>query len=211
MAFTKKSSIADVEATENSYYVNSTTVYAHIKGDGTIPSNVKVILNSRSAITITCTAPRVIYFKYLDIVGLDANGYNKNTLIILDNCRFMYNKYSNGATITNATVLIKNCRAFGNQNDGISFSACDVITVNSYGYNNGDGTATTQNGITGHSGTRCIIVGGEYYGNNGPNVAFVHENTQLWCIDVYAHDSAITSAASLSYDFNTQESNATIS
>lgn len=199
----KKTSVAEVDATQGSWYTDGTIVYVNTF-DSRIPDiDIRVFLDLPH-IVMTGNANQ-LYLEGLNINGgkesINTEGaLNPSTAgFYAKDCNF---KYTNGSNIYRtwgiSKVYSQNCTASQGRLDGFNYHVLntivpDVIEVNCIGRHNGlDDTSNSNNGSTMHDGGRIIRVNCEYHHNTGPNMIDVNEGTQSWALGISSHDSLAT-------------------
>lgn len=197
------SSIAECDATDDSYFISGTTVYTHIKGGGSPGFGIYILQNDVPAIEINLTNTGLLYMENIDVLGgFVVNGSGGS--VFGKNCNFQYGKTDDSVNIAGAFSILQNCVGSQGLYDGFSYSgAIGAIEINCVGRNNGIGVGNTNNGSTAHTGSKVIRVNGNYFNNQGPNVADVQDNTESWNMGCTAHDSLGTDTQQC--DFQTQD------
>jgi hypothetical protein len=190
VSFSLVASIAACDATEDTYFIDGTTVYCHELG-GESPL-VALIENTKHALTANLAVDQSVYFENVDIIGgLSAIGSGN---IYARDCIFEYGLYDSAVSVTCENSIFQDCRASRSPKDGFYYgNGVQAIELRCAGMLNGDGTSDTSNGSTTHSGAAIIRINGEYSYNHGPNVADVQDGTESWNLGCYAHHSTATS------------------
>lgn len=214
--YTNVTSIAEVEATEGTFWVNGTTCYVHPHGSvAATDKNVRIYENQKQ---LSGTNYGNIMFRNIDTEGgrlgaVYSASANKNSgSLVTDGST---HRYCLGGTFTNpvtwstfsiSDLEIKahfNTDASYNGSDGFGVSGggsnqnCALLAVNCTSNYNGlltehapsGSKPTSVNGFTGHNGLSAISIGGEYKGSTGTTVAFVHDNTKAWVFGANFGDS----------------------
>lgn len=212
LKFTQKASTAEVEANPGSFYFDSVANIVYVQmSDSRVPdTDIRAYLLFNNKVTGATTC-------YLEGISFESGGSPlwPSTVdgvalpsVYAKNCKFKYGLESNGIRAEGATVYLQNCEAARNLDDGFNYHIksavnCKVIEVNCVGRDNGL-SADTDNGSTMHDGGKIIRVNGVYYGNVGPNVADVNDNTESWNLGCFGFNSKAV-AANQNTDF-TQDS-----
>lgn len=202
-------SLAACRETPGSWWTDNANLYVN-RGDGSAVSNA----NTRAFMIVGATGPlRMSSGGNMYVSGLDLQGAlpillsgSPGNRFVAEDCTARYSSGEDGV-ITAAsgprdgvTVLdvagaaFIRCDASANQKDGFNAHIGGstrpfMFTMDCTGQSNGRLGSTSCNGITTHDGCKGIDLRGVYVDNAGGQVAIVHDDTQLWCIDTLAHDS----------------------
>jgi hypothetical protein len=202
-------SIADVESTEGSFYVDGTTAYIHPHG-GVVASNdnVRIYRNIRGGVMLNTGD---VYMNGIDFEGgktgaVYAFAQLDDKYLVDENCTYKYvvagsfddiDRYS---SVIYRRFLLRysiDTQASSNSGDAYGVSTEDSTTpslmcLRCSGVNNGyvTDTARSVNGFTSHQGLKGVDVGGYYDGNLGPHVVGVDDDTQILCVGTYVGASA---------------------
>ena len=214
MAYTRVDSAAEVESTAASYYCDGTNTYVHTK-DGTAPtSDIRCCL-ARDNFRITTSGKPALYFEGLTIVGGDSgafrvtcDGTNRPKVYAKD-CTFIGAAAWGACYLEGCEAILQNCEATGSKADGFGIHRNNTtntvsprhIEINCHGHHNGVTGNTTSNGSTVHAAGYAIRVNGDYHHNVGPNVADVHNGTQIWNLGCHAWASLIGTDTTGNSDF----------
>jgi hypothetical protein len=200
LEYTKKTSVAEVEASAGSWYTDGTILYIHTKDDRQPDSNILPFLsggNLKIALDVT-----YVYLEGIKIYGGDNpvqyNSSSTQAEILLKDCHLKFAGVDNGLEAIGAKLYIaQNCIAARNPMDGFNYHASgtaipNFIEIDCIGRNNGN-VSGSDNGTTAHDGVKGIRLRGMYYRNNGGNVADVGANTETWNLGCTAFESLQTS------------------
>jgi hypothetical protein len=194
-----KASIAEVEAAEDTYFIDTdSTTYVHVKGGEAPGYFIAVVRNDRTALTAQYAAGGTLYMENVDVVG--GMGIPAACSFYAKNCTFQYGKYDDCLTTAHADSILQDCVASGAKNDGFSYSYGHAIEIGCTARYNGK-DENDDNGSTSHNGALVIRLNGTYHHNTGPNVADVHDDTQSWNLGCDSYDSAST----IGYNYYTSQ------
>lgn len=198
---TLKTSINDVEANANSYYISGSTVYVHTFDDRAPDSDILVFESKRNF--LYNVADGVVWAEYIDFEGGDRPAQVSHTLDhskqaechFLD-CTFKYSGGTRNGFSTDGKVysFLKSCVASQNVADGFNYhklasSAAPVaVEIDCIGRGNGWNGATINNGSTMHDGGTAFRVNGTYTDSEG---RVVHDvgNSHSWNVKCLASNS----------------------
>lgn len=199
-----KTSIADVDANQGSYYYDTANsmLYIHT-GNSRMPDlNITVMLD---AYNLSLQGQYTTYLENIKFYGgkngcvsidSSASGYSSNAKLIAKNCEFKFSSGGGGCALVNtAGAIFQNCVSAKGILDGFSYhdSTSWGIEIDCIGRNNGVVlNAYANNGSTMHDGGKVISVNCDYHHNGGPNVHDIYEGSQRWCIGCKSHDSSTT-------------------
>jgi hypothetical protein len=203
-------SIALVDATEGSWYLDSATGknYVHPHGHEIASNyNVRIYLQA-GGFNWGCNQD-------LFIRGFDQEGGQNGALrvrlgstnkVVLDDCTLRYAAASNtyaggGSVIDTAQILGVGLFAAFNTSfdmaskDGVNLHADGGVIpsgllVNCSGKFNGLPPSQSNNGFTTHDGVKSISIGCTWTGNRGTNSGHVGDGTQIWSVGDIAGSSA---------------------
>ena len=194
---TKQSSLQAVSENIGSFYIDTNNnIYVRTHDDRT--PDEKIFPNMISDGVKLTDNPK-IYFEnvtFSNTVRLTATTTNKQ--FYAKNCQFSIGTGNNALSIEGYDYnILQNCTASYGTMDGFNYHVGNgilpkVIEIDCKGYNNGRNGADQNNGSTMHDGGHILRIGGEYYGNSGPNVIDVNEGTMSVNLGVYSHNSNAT-------------------
>lgn len=194
---TKQPSLQAVSENIGSFYIDtSNNIYVRTHDDRTPDEK---ILPNMIADGVKLTDNPKIYFEnvtFSNTVRLTASTTNKQ--FYAKNCQFSVGTGNNALSIEGYDYnILQNCTASYGTMDGFNYHVGNgilpkVIEIDCKGYNNGRNGADQNNGSTMHDGGHILRIGGEYYGNSGPNVIDVNEGTMSVNLGVYSHNSNAT-------------------
>lgn len=194
---TKQSSLQAVSENIGSFYIDTNNnIYVRTHDDRT--PDEKIFPNMISDGVKLTDNPK-IYFEnvtFSNTVRLTATTTNKQ--FYAKNCQFLIGTGNNALSIEGYDYnILQNCTASYGTMDGFNYHVGNgilpkVIEIDCKGYNNGRNGADQNNGSTMHDGGHILRIGGEYYGNSGPNVIDVNEGTMSVNLGVYSHNSNAT-------------------
>jgi hypothetical protein len=192
-----KTSIAEVEAAANSYFVNGSTVYVHTNDDRIPDAQLYVYIGvagfsgkgnfyfenitfEGGSLPFKCDS------SYDGVTATKSKFYGKN-------CTVKYAGSGNGWNFLGTDSIVQNCTVARSLDDGFNYHLSNgvnsnAIEINCIGRDNGV-SSDTDNGSTMHDGGNIIRIGGKYYRNKGCNVADVTSGTHSWNLGVQAYDS----------------------
>ena len=212
------SSIAEVEATEGTYYSTNTpsnVTYLHmINGETPGYSKVK-ICKSYDVFRITASGAITVYIEGITVCGggyggfrVTSDGTNKPK-VYAKNCKFYGSLVNSALYLEGCISIVQNCEAAYAIDDGFGYHAKTVtpyaVEIGCKGHDNGL-EGDTDNGSTMHDGGAIIRVNGEYWHNKGPNVADVHNTTASWNLGCHAWKANQSSATTQNSDFVASDS-----
>jgi hypothetical protein len=209
-------SIAEVEATEGSLWVNGTSVYVH--PHGSVPAtnlNTRVYEHKE---LLGMSSAGEIFMRNIDTEGGRLGAVyqgDENTFsgkLVTDNTSHRYcigGSFASPTAWNTFTLQDFQLQAFFDTD--ASYGSADGFTVKGSGSNqncsimavncvsNYGGLLTQRapsgnkpssvNGFTGHNGLTGISVGGEYVGCAGTPIALVNDNTLAWVLGATIGDS----------------------
>lgn len=191
---TKQTSLQAVSENIGSFYIDtSNNIYVRTHDDRN--PDEKILLNMITDGVKLTDNPK-IYFEnvtFSNTVRLTATTTNKQ--FYAKNCQFSVGTGNNALSIEGYDYnILQNCTASYGTMDGFNYHIGNgilpkVIEIDCKGYNNGRNGADQNNGSTMHDGGLILRIGGEYYGNSGPNVIDVNEGTVSVNIGVHSHHS----------------------
>ena len=203
LRLTPVTSLAEVQATSNSYWKDgSNKLYIHTFDDAT-PDRTTMLL---SIARMNLSSGHTNYLENIRIInGLRlSNNTTPRNYFNAKNCQFAFAESTEGFLAQgNITLFLDSCGFIYNYEDGIDYSAVSgynahSIEYNCYGYYSG---ATLTSGInnisTGHDDSRIIRVNGMYSYSEGPVVHDVN-TSQSWNVDCIAYNSNSSVAANKS-------------
>ena len=197
LSYTLVKSLADVETTDNSYYVSDHTIYIHSES---APSKVYVLVSGVN-IHATLSNGETLYIEGCEFVGgnyggvrVTNNNANKKPTVLVKNCGFSHSYLGNAFYLQGCSGIIQNCYASYSAEDGFNYHATldvipDSIEINCIGRHNGTIGNNTNNGSTTHDGAKILRLNCEFFDNIGPNLADVN-NSLSFNYGVVSHDSA---------------------
>jgi hypothetical protein len=190
--FTLKSSVAEVQAEEYTWYTDGITVWVHRK-DNEPPGNNDI------ALLYGIYSPLIFNLAGFKLVTRDIQFYMKNStddaLSVHDtagtaggeywaeNCTYALSVSRNGlSTLGVGKSYLFNCIAHSNYLDGFNYHAQSIDVGNvefmseyyCKSYNNGDGSLNNVNGTTAHDGYTTLRIGCVGYNSYGPICADVN-------------------------------------
>lgn len=210
-AYAKKTSIADVEATAGSWFLDGTTLYVHAL-TGLSPDNANVkLLQPNVMLNFNGPHNSTIYMQDIAFLGgqlgsVRATGASTGYLINVYALR-VFGGFSdvNGWTIENATSIFQNCSTAFNSGDGFNYHGkegatglCYSIEIGCHAYYNGNGDHI-DNGSSTHDSNHIIRINGQYHHNYGPNVIDVTSGTESWNLGCTAY--ACADATPIDFEF----------
>jgi hypothetical protein len=185
------SSIATVEATAGSYWIDGNIVYVHTWDNRAPDANVEVHLAVNGPTMNSATAH--YYFQ-----GIEFRSAGNSSLIITTaarvtcvDCRFTMSR-GNGLSVNGtAEVFVKNCLAYWNVADGFNYhTSAKVLEDGCTSARNGKGDS--DNATTIHDANNCIIrVNGDYSYGTGPVLADISAGV-TWCLGCHVHHALAT-------------------
>jgi hypothetical protein len=229
--YVKKTTVAEVEATPGSWYLESnTTLYVHTLDNAT-PDNAKVLglLNIEMFWADSTDQNVTVSYDGLRILG-PYNGLmfeKKATYWIdvrLNNVRVDFPVGINAYNFYGVrSAYLVNCHASGGNKDGFNYTAVDTAdvardvpnvieidcTAHSLGLKNLiSGANNTHNGSTGHLGAKIIRYGGKYYGTKGAPLADVQTGTESLNVECIVGDPKTTTGDAFQTSICAQQSGA---
>ena len=227
VALVKKNSILECSQTLGSYYTDNVTVYVNI---GEAVTNNKVVVNlaigDTPALNFTPkgSSNLKIYLENATILsGSECLVRASNTSSYTcefnaKNCKFLFNTSAstNGVDLLGTKSVFINCEASYNKKDGFNYHMtnnvpCYAIEINCTGSCNGlNNSDHLNNGSTIHDGGQIIRINGNYFRNNGANVADVNTGTVSLNINCNAFDCLAGTEDGYNSDFCAQASGATM-
>lgn len=213
VAYVPVSSIAEVEATEGTYYSTnspSNVTYVHmINGDTPGYSKLK-LCKTYDVFRITASGAITVYIEGLTICGGGYGGFRVTSdgtnrpKVYAKNCRFFGSLVNSALYLEGCDSIMQNCEAACAIDDGFGYHAKTVapkaVEIKCKGHHNGLEGAT-DNGSTMHDGGDIIRVNGEYHHNRGPNVADVHNTTCSWNLGCHAYRADVSGENTQNADF----------
>ncbi len=201
-----QTSIDAVEANAGSIYISGSNIYVHTF-DNRVPDADIRISNSGSDNIRTVTAGVTLYLENLVITGAKypviARTATTPIRVYMKDCVVGYGTYGDNIEILGADLFALRVTSKLAYGDGFNYGAysgrsATGVEVSSIGRHNGTPTAISNNGSTGHDSSVITRINGEYYGNQGRNVAEITA-TKSWNIGSYSHDSG---TSDLTYNEN---------
>jgi len=191
---TLQTSIDDVDANPNSYYIDANDIVYIKTFDLRVPdSGIRVFVNT---VNNNITNPNALYMENINFhggaVGFQCVGTGDRPTIIGKHCKFKY-ATGNGLQSVGCITYMVDSEASANGADGFNYHASAGLIpyfaeIDCIGRDNG-ATEDNDNGSTAHDGAVGIRVNGEYYGNKGPNVIDINDNTISLNVGVESYSS----------------------
>lgn len=210
--YTKKTSIAEAEATPGSWYWASNVLYVHTIDNRTPDSDIHSYIAAKQ---VDATGKNV-YLEGLKIYGGGSSLSTSNGLINHTSTNPVYNLYmkdckvkysindNKGIFISKSHAYIQNVESAKNNSDGFNYhNAAKAIEIDCVGRDNGYSGAN-DNGSSIHEASAIIRINGEYMRNYGPNVIDINEGSQSWNLGCKAYESKATLSTNNS-DFHNQQ------
>ena len=194
--YTLVESLADVESTENSYYVSGHDIYIHSES---APTKTYVLVSGVNC-HATLSNGETIYVEGCEFIGGNYGGFritngnaSKKPLALFKNCGFSKSYMGNALYLQGCSGILQGCYASYASDDGFNYHATldvvpDSIEINCIGRHNGTTGNNTNNGSTTHDGAKILRLNCEFYDNIGPNVADVN-NSLSFNYGCVSHDS----------------------
>ena len=194
--YTLVESLADVESTENSYYVSGHDIYIHSES---APTKTYVLVSGVNC-HATLSNGETIYVEGCEFIGGNYGGFritngnaSKKPLALFKNCGFAKSYMGNALYLQGCSGILQGCYASYASDDGFNYHATldvvpDSIEINCIGRHNGTTGNNTNNGSTTHDGAKILRLNCEFYDNIGPNVADVN-NSLSFNYGCVSHDS----------------------
>ena len=197
--YVAKSSIADVEAEEGTYYLQSSTLYAHpINGDTS--HLLRMVGDTCYEITGSCN----VYFENITFIGATRAIYahaehsSETINFYAKNCKFINSRNHDYDTLMlqgTTLSILQGCECSYSRKDGFNYHersgiVPNAIELNCIGKLNGTPGNSSDQGSTAHDGVKLIRIGGCYFGNNGSNTAEEGTDTESWNVNCVAFESA---------------------
>lgn len=221
----KKNSLAEVSQLIGSYYTDNVIVYVNL---GEEVTNDKVVVNlaigdnQQLNFTPKNSQNLKVYLENAICLNGDnplvkaSNTSSYTCEFNAKNCKFLFNvgNTTNGIDLLGSKSVLINCQASYNKKDGFNYHmnnyvACKGIEINCNGsYNGRNNSDHLNNGSTMHDGGEIIRIDGNYFRNNGANVADVNTGTISLNINCNAFDSVAETTDAYTSDFCTQQSGA---
>lgn len=217
--YTKVASIDEVEATENSWFSDSSKTYIH--ATEAVPDNTILNLENSFPIWAEYSGNETLYLEGLTVIGGNGascrvrNVGTGRPLLVARNCKFGYAKEGNALHLLSIDSICENCVCCYARADGFNYhkdtgntALPRSIELGCIGRSNGfkgfypDGTANTDNGSTSHDGGVAIRINGQYYDNIGPNVADAGDGQQSLNLGCVAHHSKAESTQACGFQMN---------
>lgn len=199
-------SIANVDATAGTYFIDSGVLYVHTPDSRVADSDILAFLLVNN---LQHTGDKIIYAEGLKLYGGQygaARVMNDATHLTpkfyAKNCEFKYSSKSasgNALTILGGEISIcQNCLCAKGGWDGFNYHAQNgtipkFIEIDCTGRDNDLATSESNNASTAHDGIVGIRVNGEYCRSYGGNVIDSGTGTMAWNIGCVSHNSLITS------------------
>lgn len=215
LALLKKGTLAEVNATGNTYFITGTSLYVNLK-DNRVPDTQVHALKITTDNYFSSQGSEYIYCENISFIGGNAaftlrgastTGSNINGLF--NNCYYMYaNQNGYQTTTTGGMTWSENCISFDNGRDGFNYSqntmtTAKMIEVNCTAFNNGVHTSdltSALNGSSVHNKFTALRVNGKYFRNVGPNVIDVNGalslNVGVECFDSIGFDDTAVNPTS---------------
>lgn len=200
--YTKKTSIADVEAEQGTWYLDTDNMlYVHTLDDRQPESDydIKVAI---SGYTIKSTRNKAVYLEGIEFEFGDNSLQIENaTWFLAENCKFNYSQSPDGNGLSIRHVdrsITRYCESYENYRDGFNYHAgswsdrwLNFLEIDNKGYRNGfrEGNISNNNGSTSHQNCRGVRINGMYFENKGPNVPDVGSRNYSWNIGVVSYNS----------------------
>ena len=185
---------------EGTFYYDSanSTLYVKPYGDSTTDD----IRAYYAADNIEFSTANTLYMQNIDLEGGRVGCVrvqNNSAKLYAKDVTFKYAGYSanGGLTMTSGEAYLQNCTAAANVKDGFNYhkntnGISKGVEINCIGRNNGFDGKNNNNGSTSHDGCMVFRFCGEYFNNQGPNVADVHDGTKTMNIGCKAYSSRAT-------------------
>lgn len=209
-------SIAEVETTEGSLWVNGTSVYVHPHGSVVATDRNTRVYEHKELLSGTNFGE--IYCRNIDTEGgrlgfIYSGAVNASQgRLVTDNTSHRYciggsfaaPQIWNVFSISDMELLAHfDTDASYTSTDGFAVAGAGsnqngtLLTVNCVSSNNGlltllapsGNKPNSVNGFTAHDGLTAISIGGQYTGTAGTPIAIVHEDTKAWVLGATAGDS----------------------
>lgn len=213
LELTKMTSLDDVKNTNNSWFIDSDTLYINSESDSVVGLINKDLLR--------INGDHKIYLQNLELIGGSRNIRLQTSTgkLILKDIKASYSVQTNGngiEMIGGSYCISENVEVSQAMMDGFNYHVGAngelpyFIEINCIGRDNGFEKGTSgqksNNGSTTHDGVKGIRLNGIYTRNDGGNVADVNEQTttlNLGCIisEGYQPYSAIVSEAKVFFEF----------
>lgn len=201
---TKKTSIAEVDATPGSWFNDTTADIVYIKTlDSREPDENIRYYEGLNPIDFIADN-RVLYLENINYMGglstakWQNNSATGGTKVYAKDCTFKYSYSGDVVDIDGLSeCILQNCTASKSITaDGFSYHAKNGVVVNAIeidceAYDCGD--ATTDQGSTMHDAGNIVRVNGEYHHTRGQCIADVGAS-QAWLLGTYMHDAESTGA-----------------
>lgn len=187
LVYSKKASVAEVDATAGSWYYGGGKLYIHTF-DGRAPdANVRYMYDG--FVFDANASGKTIYMENLNIVS---KSKFDNLNLYAKDCVFdgYYNTSKpNSIQVSGITGILQNCTIIRSGQDGIQGFGSRVIeldcTINNCGYPGGDNYA---NGSSYHGGY-TIRINGDYGYTYGAPIADASQPGRSWILGAKAHDN----------------------
>lgn len=170
-------SLAECQATENTWFYDGTKIYANTANDG----DFVLASDKESGGTFTNIADLTIEDVVFSHAPSDTLTLKKCNKVSLRNCEFNYSSRGDGLSMDYSNGVIENCKAYYNRNDGYNFHGYGDTTLNSC-----IGSYNFDDGASHHDGCTASFMGGEYAYNGKGGIAPAHGAVANMC-DVISH------------------------
>jgi hypothetical protein len=210
--YTKKTSIAEVEATPGSWYWASNKLYVHTTDHREPDTDIHGYLAIKQI-----ESANNLYLENIEVHGGGSSSttsygpvcHSSTNLIYevyMKNCKVKYSVADNkGIFCSKSHGFMENVEAACNDSDGYNYhNTTQVLELNCVGRDNGVVGDASDNGSSAHDGCTIMRVNGRYMRNHGPNVIDINEGTLSWNLGVVAYESKASLATNNS-DFHNQQ------
>jgi len=205
---TQRASIAEVDANPGSWYTDGTKVYVRTRDSREITDDsVRAYLNVDN---LKFAANGTLYLENIDFEGgksavrVENLAAGNTTKLYAKNVSFKYSSSSNGLTALGVSeAILQNCLAARNYLDGLNYHAQNsvipkAVEVDCIGRSNGIENGHHNNGSSIHDGGTIVRINGEYYENDGPNIADVN-GAKSWNVACVARQSTPSDSNSTNF------------
>lgn len=227
VALRKKNSLAEVSQSIGTYYTDNVIVYVNLGEEVTnnkivvslaIDDNQQLNFTPKNNKDLKVYLENAICLNGNNVLVRASNTANYKCEFNAKNCKFLFNTgtTTNGIDLLGSRSVLINCEASYNKKDGFNYHMnnyvpCRGIEINCTGSFNGlNNNDHLSNGSTIHDGGEIIRIDGNYFKNNGGNVADVNTGTISMNINCNAFDSVAETENAYDSDFCTQQAGATM-
>ena len=228
IAYEEKESVASVDATEGSYYIDGDTVYVHAIGHGNPSALVCITVDSEKFLCVdNANGNTKVVYKNIELIGkpdevrFNRSNTSNSLTVVCENVRAYYcgKSQKSALCVYGGTAIFNKCISKYAYHDGFNYNGVNTssvstdtlcIEIDCVGASCGHmSSAENENGSTAHIGAKVVRINGIYYDNKGANIADVQTDTMSLNLGCKAFYSAGTQGGA-NENFAAQQAGATM-